>query len=95
MGCLYRMNKNEIGQWPDPKGFPLKRISAKESTPVAGPNIRYKDVCKRDMKALGILTAVNGKHWLQNIQLGGRQCSFRPFQVSKDTLPNRLKQKDN
>ena len=57
--------------------------------------LRYKDVCKRDMKALGILTAVNGEHWLQNIQLGGRQCSFRPFQVSKDTLPNRLKQKDN
>ena len=42
MGCLYRMNKNGIGQWPDPKGFPLKRISAKESTPVAGPNYAIK-----------------------------------------------------
>ena len=42
MGCLYRMNKNEIGQWPDPKGSPLKRISSKESTPVAGPNYVIK-----------------------------------------------------
>ena len=35
-----RMRK--FGQWPDPKGFPLKRISSKESTPVAGPNYAIK-----------------------------------------------------
>ena len=37
----------------DPKGAPLRRISSGKR-PTGRPQIRYKDVCKKDLKAVDI-----------------------------------------
>ena len=37
----------------DPKGSPLRRISSGKR-PTGRPQIRYKDVCKKDLKAVDI-----------------------------------------
>ena len=66
---------------------------AQGKNPTGRPQLRYADVCKRDLNALGILTSTDEKHWLQNVQLGGRKCSMASLSLKRH-LPNWLRQRD-
>ena len=74
---------SENGWRPDPKGSPLRRIGSRKR-PTGGPQLRFKDVRKRDLKALGIDI---------NVQVGGKQCS-KATRSPKRHLRNRLRQRD-
>ena len=73
----------ENGWRPDPKGFPLRRISSRKR-PTGRPQLSFKDVRKRDLKALGMDI---------NVQVGSKQCS-KASRSPKKNLPNRLRQRD-
>lgn len=58
----------------DPKGSPSRRISSGKR-PTGRPQIRYKDVCKKDLKAVDI--DINGWETLTSERSDKKQV-FRP-----------------
>ncbi|CAH3168479.1 unnamed protein product [Porites evermanni] len=59
---------------------------AQGKQPTGRPQLCYTDVYKRDLNALDILTSTDEKHWLQNVQLGGRHAVQRGLSESEETL---------